>query len=282
MPLVMIMAACVLVVLLSAAPANAQEWKLVWSEEFDGEGMPDPEKWDYEEGFVRNQEAQYYTRARPENVRVEGGCLVIEGRKEQIENPRYDPGSARWPASQPVAEYTAGSINTRGKASWLYGRVEVSAKLPRGTGVWPAIWMLGDNISQVGWPKCGEIDIMEYVGKEPDHIYGHCHWRGQEKDHEALGQKHVTPRPYEDFHVYAVEWFPDRIDFFFDDVKYFTYPTDKATAPDGYNPFQKPHYLLLNFAIGGGWGGPVIDESVFPQKYLIDYVRIYQQPGGSP
>jgi beta-glucanase (GH16 family) len=264
--------------LVLASSAAAQEWKLVWSDEFDGAGLPDPQKWDYEQGFVRNGEAQLYTANRKENARVEDGCLVIEGRHERLANPDYDPNAKRGPATRAFADYTAASVITKAKASWTYGRVEVRAKLPAGRGVWPAIWMLGENIDEVGWPACGEIDIMEFVGKEPDHIFGTVHWREPGRDHASKGEKLVTPHPSAAFHTYAIEWDADRIDFYFDENKYLSYPTRLADKAKGGNPFRKPHHLLINFAIGGSWGGPTIDAAVFPQRYLIDYVRIYQRP----
>jgi beta-glucanase (GH16 family) len=141
-------------------------WHLKWSDEFDKDGLPDPTKWGYEEGLVRNNEAQLYTK-RSENARVEGGMLVIEGRKEELPNPHFKEGSENWKEQKPVASYTSASLKTQGIASWQYGRIEVRAKIPQGKGIWPAIWTLGDNISEIGWPRCGEIDIMEFVGKEP-------------------------------------------------------------------------------------------------------------------
>ena len=146
-------------------PADKQ-WKLVWSDEFDYQGLPDANKWDYEVGFVRNKESQYYTRARPENARVEGGNLVIEGRHETYSDP-----NAKGRNAGKAAEYTAASLITRKKAEWKYGRVEIRARLPEGKGVWPAIWMLGSNIGEIGWPACGEIDIMEFVGHDPNHVH---------------------------------------------------------------------------------------------------------------
>lgn len=243
--------------------ARAAEWKLCWSDEFNYQGLPDPAKWSYEEGFIRNHESQYYTRGRLENARVENGMLVIECRKEHFK-----------PANHDAVEYTSASINTRNKESWQYGRIEMRAKLPEGKGVWPALWMLGTNISQVGWPACGEIDIMESVGKDPDKVFGTLHYKAKGK-HEQDGTHFPFDKPYADFHIYAVEWYPDRIDFYFDGTKYHTVLTDKV-GQGADNPFRKPHYLLLNFALGGDWGGD-IDDSKLPQKYLIDYVRVYQQ-----
>lgn len=235
-------------------------WELVWSDEFEKDGLPDASKWTYEEGFIRNNEAQYYTRARKENARVENGTLIIESRKEN-----YREG-----------EYTSASLTTRGKASWKYGRIEVKAKLPTGRGMWPAIWMLGTNISEVGWPACGEIDIMENVGFDPDAIHANVHTRAfNHVQGTNKGSRIIIPKPYEDFHVYAVEWFEDHMDFYVDDQKYFSFENTGNGADEW--PFAHEHYLIINAAIGGAWGGQQgIDDSIFPQQYLIDYVRVYQ------
>ncbi len=245
---------------------QAEKWKLVWSDEFDYQGLPDKTKWGYEEGFVRNHESQYYTRGRLENARVEDGMLILECRKEHYT-----------PTNHAAVEYTAGSLNTRNKESWQYGRFEMRAKIPQGKGVWPAFWTLGVDKSRVGWPACGEIDIMEFVGNEANKIHGTIHYAAKGK-HRSDGGRLETARPYDDFHIYAVEWRPDRIDFFFDSTKYHTVLIDKAGQGEG-NPFRAPHYLLLNFALGGSWGGP-IDDAVLPQKFLIDYVRVYKEMEG--
>jgi len=263
-----------LLLVLCSISTAADDWKLVWSDEFNYEGLPDAKKWDYEEGFVRNNEAQYYTRARKENARVEKGNLVIEGRKEKFKNARYKKGSPKWQESREFANYTAASLITRGKASWTYGRIEVRAKLPHGKGIWPAIWTLGDNRGKTPWPACGEIDIMEFVGKQPGLVHGNAHFQVNGKhasDHKSL----KVEKPFDDFHIYAIEWYPDRIEFYFDKTHYHTFTLDKA-GKGAANPFRKPQYLLINLAIGGSWGGP-IDDSVLPQKYLVDYVRVYQK-----
>jgi beta-glucanase (GH16 family) len=273
---------CVLFVMVGAVRAG--EWQLVWSDEFDDEGLPDKTKWGYEEGFVRNHEKQYYTRQRKENVRVENGMLIIEGRKEEMKNARYKAGSEDWREKNQFASYTSGSINTLGRHSFQYGRIEVRAKVPQGKGMWPAIWMMGTNRTQVGWPRCGEIDIMEYVGKDPNTIHANNHFADPKlKDtslkgkavHRSAGKGKIRiDKPYADFHVYAIEWDEQQIKFFVDDTQYATFDIDAADeGPD--NPFRQPHYLLLNFAMGGSWGGP-IDDSVLPQKYEIDYVRYYK------
>ncbi len=236
-------------------------WRLVWADEFDTDGLPDAERWNYEEGFIRNQEAQYYTREREENARVSDGMLVIEARRESYEG----------------ADYTSASLTTRDRAEWRYGRIEVRAKLPQGRGVWPAIWMLGSNIDEVGWPACGEIDIMEFVGFDPGRVHGNVHTEAF--NHVLgtnLGAAIDLDAPYDDFHIYAVEWFPDRIDFFVDEEKYFSFENSGAGSAEW--PFDEPHFLIINLAIGGAWGGQQgIDDAIFPQQYMIDYVRVYEQ-----
>ena len=242
-------------------------YKLVWSDEFDRPGLPDPSKWGYEEGYVRNHEAQYYTRARLENARVENGMLVIEARKEHFRIPQARPGSKEF------ADYTSAALVTLHKASWKYGRIEARAKLPHGLGTWPALWTLGDD-PKTGWPACGEIDIMEFVGHTPDKVFATVHYQKDGK-HASSGHPLEVAAPWDAFHVYAVEWTPERMDFFYDQTKYHSF---KITTADnnGKNPFRRPQYLLLNLALGGEWGGK-IDDSILPQKYMIDYVRVYQK-----
>ena len=243
-----------------AAPEEPPEPVLVWAEEFSADGPPDPAVWSYEVGLIRNQEAQYYTEGRLENARVEGGNLVIESRKEEYAG----------------AHYTSASVNTLGKREFFRGRIEVRAKIPTGRGSWPAIWMMGTNIPQAGWPECGEIDIMENVGYEPDMIYATVHTPGSVNDPGKVDRGgHIDiADPFSGFHVYAVEWHSDRLDFFVDGEKYFTYRKD-SRYPD-YWRFDRPFYLLLNTAIGGNWGGQQgIDDAIFPLRYVIDYVRYY-------
>lgn len=265
-----------LVVLGASSVHGAEKWKLKWSDEFDYSGLPDPKKWTNETGFIRNREAQFYTASRPENARVENGRLVIEARKERFPNPRHSPGSDNLHRAE-FAEVTSASLTTRGIHEPRYGRVEVRAKLPQGRGVWPAIWMLGTNISKVGWPRCGEIDIMEYVGFEPDTIHANIHTgRYNHVKKTGKGNRLEVKAPYKDFHLYAIEWTPERIDFFVDDRKYFTYAKEANAGEDAW-PFDQPCYLILNLAIGGAWGGQKgIDDSIFPQRFEIDYVRIYE------
>ncbi len=238
------------------------EWVLVWEDNFDVDGLPDFEKWDYEVGYIRNSEAQYYTYKRLENARVENGHLIIEARKDNWEG-------------KPI---TSASLNTYGKKSILYGRIEVRAKLPTGVGTWPAIWLLGNShLEGTRWPACGEIDIMENVGYDPQVIHANVHTKAYNHSiGTAKGNSIKAEKPWDNFHVYAVEWYEDRMEFYYDDERYFVFENER-TGPDVW-PFDKPHYLILNLAIGGGWGGQKgIDNNIFPQKYYIDYVKVYRQ-----
>jgi beta-glucanase (GH16 family) len=259
--------------LLESGPGPCLGWQLAWSDEFDYEGLPDPSKWDFEEGFLRNGEMQYYTRGRKENARVESGMLVIEARKESFPNPVFRPGSDHWAESRKQVRYTSASLTSRVEGGLKYGRVEVLAQLPEGKGVWPAIWMLGINKPEVSWPACGEIDILEFVGNWPGEIFGTIHYP-VEGAHEKQEGKLTGIDPHDGFHLYAVEWFPERIDFFFDAQKYHTAWLDPAGRGDE-NPFRKPHYLILNLALGGSLGGE-IDDSAFPHQYRIKSVKAYK------
>lgn len=240
-------------------PFDPSRWELVWSDEFDRPGAPNPDVWTHEIGYIRNGEKQYYTD-RPENARIENGLLVIEARKDN------------WNA-KPI---TSASLTTKGKRPFLYGRIAVRAKIPTGRGTWPAIWTLGENIKAAGWPACGEIDILENVGYDPLKIHANIHCKAyNHMKHTGKGSKITADAPWKQFHEYAVEWHEDRIEFFFDDTRYFTYR--KESDDTAVWPFAQAHYLILNLAIGGGWGGQKgIDESLFPHRFEIDYVRYYK------
>jgi len=253
--------------------AAEPRYQLIWADEFNYHGAPDPAKWGYEEGFVRNQEKQFYTRDRRANARVENGCLVIEAKKEHVSTasllrpdskPEGNPGAS--------VEYTSASLNTLNKFSFCYGKLEVRAKLPNSKGTWPAIWTMGANIEKVQWPRCGEIDVMEFVGNDPTHIFSTVHFfkDGQAKSIPA-GMDFVN----QGFHLYTMVWTSSRIDFFFDKQRITSFPLSQADDR-GVNPFRLPHYLLLNLALGGNWGG-AIDDRALPQQYLIDYVRVYRE-----
>ncbi len=258
-----------LFLLSAAALAQPPGYRLVWADEFDTPGLPDPVRWNYERGMIRNNEAQFYTVERRENARIEDGVLIIEARRED------------WSQDGKTARYTSASITTECRQYWRYGRIEVRAKLPTGRGTWPAIWMLGQNIGKVGWPKCGEIDIMENVGFDPDVIHANIHTdaynhvKGTNK-----GDRITIKAPYDDFHVYAVDWSPKRITMSVDGKSYFTY--ENEGTGEAVWPFDQPFYLILNLAIGGSWGGQKgIDDAIFPQRFEIDYVRVYQLESGA-
>jgi beta-glucanase (GH16 family) len=244
----------------------ASEWKLVWADEFEQPGAEiDPAKWQFEKGMIRNREAQLYTD-RSENVRVEDGCLVIEARKERMAVPNKRAGT--------FAEYTSGSVETFSKAAWKHGRVEVRAKCPRGWGMWPAVWMMGTNITEVGWPACGEIDVMENVGFEPDKVHASIHFKGRTRDVDDTSTA-IVEQLAREFHLYAMEWDGKQVRIFVDGRRYFTFDRDDAKAAW---PLDQPMYLKLNLAVGGQWGGRHgIDDAVFPQRFVIDYVRVYER-----
>jgi beta-glucanase (GH16 family) len=235
-------------------------WELSWADEFEYEGLPDSTKWSYENGYIRNNESQYYTARRSENARVENGTLIIESRKDDYKSHSY----------------TSASLHTRNKAEWKYAKIEVRAKLPTGRGMWPAIWMLGTNIDDVGWPACGEIDIMENVGYEPDVVHANIHTEAYNHTKGTNKGNHMTVEaPYKKFHTYTVEWLPQKITFYIDDKQYFTF--QKESHDPAYWPFDQPFYLIINAAIGGAWGGAEgIDDQIFPQQYYVDYVRVYK------
>ncbi len=255
-------------------------WNLVWSDEFSTSGLPDPSRWDYETGFIRNGELQFYTAGRSENARVEDGHLIIEARKERWANPGHrpdQPGTSRVGRSNAAfADFTSASLITLGKATWTYGRIEVRAKLPSARGTWPALWTLGTNMSAVGWPACGEIDIMEFVGYAPGVIHANIHTRRYNHvQNTGKGSSTQVPDASDAFHVYAVEWTPTELRFFVDDRPYFTYAND-GSGRDAW-PFDQDQYLILNLAIGGAWGGRKgVDEEAFPQRMEIDYVRVFK------
>ena len=268
-------------------------WKLVWADEFNYTGLPDPTKWTYETGYMRHHEKQYYTARRAENARAVNGMLVIEGRKDKVVNAAHVPGSDDWRKAPDSSTYTSACLRTLGKAAWTYGRIEVRAKLPAGQGVWPAIWTLLNDQPEVGGTQYGEIDIMEFVWQDSTKIHANAHWAGEkdiikgDDDVEKItaGDSNgeiVVKEAYKGFHIYAVEWTPKKLDFYFDDHLYHTFNIDTAeNAGRGVdNPFRKPHYLLLNMALGGAWGGE-LDDRILPQQYLIDYVRIYQKTKGA-
>lgn len=225
---------------------------LVWSDEFNTAGAPDPSKWGYDigAGGWGNGEAQYYTN-RPENAVVQGGVLKITAIKENFS------GSA----------YTSARLLTKGKFSFKYGKVEARAKLPAGVGTWPAIWMLGNNISTVGWPDCGEIDIMEHKGSELNKIYGTLHYPGHSGGN-ANGSTKIISNATTDFHKYSMEWSAAFIKIYVDDQLFHTFANSSSV------PFNQDFFLILNVAMGGTFGGS-IDPAFTNASMEIDYIRVY-------
>lgn len=228
---------------------------LIWSDEFNSTGAPDPQKWDYAIGTGNNgwgnAESQYYTN-RPENVTVSDGTLKIKVLKEQYSG----------------SEYTSARLLTKGKFAFKYGKIEVRAKLPSGGGTWPAIWMLGNNISTVGWPACGEIDIMEHKGNEPDKIHGTLHYPGHSGAHGNTNTTMISNASTE-FHKYTVDWTASAIRFYIDDELFHTVANSTSI------PFNQEFYVLLNLAMGGHFGGK-IDPAFTSAVFEIDYVRVYR------
>ncbi len=252
----------------------SQNYELIWQDEFEYHGKPNTEKWNFEKGFIRNLEKQYYTTRR-KNIRVKDGKLIITARKEKYRNRNYKADSPNWKYYTHFADFTSASINTKGKFEVRYGRIDVRAKLPEGDGVWPAIWMLGADFDEVGWPNTGEIDIMEHVGKVPDEIHGTVHFPSNNingYDSQAAVKK--IKNAAADFHIYSIDWNEEKIDFLIDNEVYHSFQISEAGAEN--NPFRKPFYLIINLALGGNWAGE-IDPEIFPQQFVIDYVRVFRR-----
>ena len=272
----------------------AQFTELVWADEFDTDGAPNPDNWVYDIGTGfngwGNNELQYYTD-RPENIVVQNGYLIITAREEAFQ------GSI----------YTSARIKTKGKFERKYGRFEARIKLPSGKGMWPAFWMLGSNIeedrdddlSTFQWPFCGEIDIMENAGSKPTIISGAIHGPGYSGGEPILKEYDlVNDRVDSGFHIYGVEWGPNYVNFYVDDVLYkqmtpedlpsnvfpegyseiFANPTELQLYEETWNEwvYDQPFYMLLNLAVGGLFDGPPNDDTIFPQTMLVDYVRVYK------
>jgi beta-glucanase (GH16 family) len=246
------------------------QWNIVWDDEFnqpDG-SSPDPTKWGYDigGGGYGNNELEYYT-SRTNNARIEGGQLVIEADQESYGGNNY----------------TSARMLTKGKWSWAYGRMEARIQIPRGQGIWPAFWMLGTNIDSVGWPTCGEVDIMENIGKVSDQGTDHGTIHGPQGGGDYNGGAGVggtftlsSGALADNFHIYAVQWTPNQIQWFLDTNLFFT--ATPASLPSGGTwVFTQPQFLILNVAVGGNWPGNPDGTTVFPQQMLVDYVRVYQQ-----
>jgi beta-glucanase (GH16 family) len=237
-------------------------WKLVWHDEFDAPEI-DRANWNFDEGAGGwgNGEAQFYT-SRPENARIESGVLIIEARQEKYEG----------------SYYTSARLKTQDLREFQYGRIEARLKVPSGAGTWPAFWMLGSSFNGKNWPDCGEIDIMEYVGREPDLVIGTAHGPGYSG---ALGLSKWNRQEYnisDAFHTYAIEWQPGQVQWYYDGAEYFT--VTRADVGDREWVFDQPFFVILNLAIGGTLGGTIGLDTKFPKQFEVDYVRVFQ-PSGS-
>lgn len=247
-----------------------QDWKIVWNDEFDYSGAPDNSKWSFDtEGNNwdwGNNEAQNYTPESNKNAWVEDGNLIIEARKEKY----------TWYGDNQTKDYTSARLLTKGKGDWLYGKVEVKALLPSGKGMWPAIWMLSTDDTYGGWPNSGELDIMENVGHDPLSI--HCNIHTEAYNHKMgtnKGNTVTTTDPSQNWHIYSMEWDEDKVIFFLDGEQVFRFDNEHKTSAQW--PYDKKFHLLLNIAVGGSWGGEQgIDDGIFPQRMLVDYVRVYE------
>lgn len=242
-------------------PDYVQGEDLVWSDEFNGTTI-NADNWTFEtgDGGWGNQELQNYTNG--DNAHIEDGKLIITARKV---NDNMVAGS-----------YTSTRMITWGKQEFTYGRMEIRAKLPSGRGIWPAIWMLGANLNQVGWPACGEIDIMEYVGYEPNTIHATVHTPAEHAGN-SNGSSATLETAEEEFHIYGMIWDEDKIQFYVDTESNITHTYSPSNKTAENWPFNKAHFFILNIAVGGTWGGAQgIDNSIFPQTMEIDYVRVYQ------
>lgn len=237
--------------------AQKKNRTLVWEENFSGKELNESD-WNFETGDGcpnvcgwGNNERQIYTKS---NHRIKNGKLIITAQKKD-------------------SLYTSTRITTAGKKEFQYGRIEARAKLPQGSGIWPAFWMLGSNIGKAGWPACGEIDILEYVGRNPETVYTTLHTTATHGDH-ASSQKTVISNIEQGFHVYAVEWNAEQIEFFVDGISVYKYnPEPKDTSVW---PYNQPFFIIVNMAVGGNFGGPEVDDSIFPQQFIIDYIKVYQ------
>jgi len=252
-------------------------YQLLWAEEFDQNGKPNSKYWSYEEGFVRNQELQWY---QSDNANIIDGALVIEGRKEEVKNHKYKKRSKNWRQNRKQAEYTSSSIKTKDKFSFQYGILEVRAKIDTQMGMWPAIWTLGVDQK---WPANGEVDLMEFYRHEGEaKLMANGAWANKEQqviwDSEKIPIQKFTEkeRDWADkFHIWKMDWTKEYIRLYLDDVLLNEIDLSKTMSTDGFNPFHQPHYILLNLAIGSNGGQP--SQSSFSGKYEVDYVRVYQK-----
>lgn len=243
-----------------STPANYPGLSLKWSDEFNGSILNNA-NWNYETGGGGwgNNELEYYTNSSKNSFITKGGYLVIEARKEVVGTNNY----------------TSARVQTKGKQEFKYGRMDIRAMLPKGKGVWPAIWMLGSNISTVPWPASGEIDIMELLGHEPNKVYGTMHWGNVGSGSTHIGGNYTLPMEdfSQKFHVFTLIWDINKIEWYVDDQNFFT---GNKSAVSGNYPFDQPFFFIFNVAVGGDWPGVPDANTIFPQRMIVDYVRVFQ------
>jgi beta-glucanase (GH16 family) len=251
----------------------AAPWTLVWADEFNADGPPEPRNWTFEQGFVRNHEAQWY---QPQNARCRNGLLVIEARRERVSNPEFVAASASWPSNQPFAAYTSSSLTTKGLHQWQYGRFEMRGRIDTRPGMWPAWWTLGTTGE---WPDGGEIDMMEYYRGM---LLANVGWASGRRwiptwDSVRTPVADLGADWSREFHVWRMDWDSSRIRLFVDDRLLNETELAATVDPSRHtDPFHQPHYMLLNLAIGGDNGGDP-SATAFPARVEVDYVRVYQQ-----
>lgn len=243
-----------------STPENYPGYNLVWSDEFDSNQI-NQNNWSFETGNNNgwgNSELEYYTNST-NNAFVSQGNLIIEARQES------NSGFA----------YTSARMKTQNNQSFTYGRVDIRAKLPKGQGMWPALWLLGNNINSVGWPACGEMDMMELLGQEPDKVYGTIHWGANFASHQSISANYVLSSGSFDqqFHVYSLIWRQDSIKLYVDDQQYFGVSRNQVTSP---YPFDNAFFFIFNIAVGGNWPGSPDGTTIFPQRMIVDYIRVFQ------
>jgi len=234
-------------------------YKLVWHDEFEG-SVIDPASWTFDlgAGGWGNGEAERYT-SRSENARLEGGALVIEARQEKYQG----------------SYYTSARMKTQGLRAFKYGRIEARMRVPAGKGLWPAFWLLGSDIAEVGWPACGEIDVMEYIGKDPSGVYGTAHGPGYSGTQGLTKRLDAGFQVADDFHAFAIEWDASGIRWYFDGKEYLS--VSKADVGGKAWVFDKGFFIILNLAVGGSWPGLPALDTPFPARLLVDYVRVFEK-----
>jgi beta-glucanase (GH16 family) len=245
-------------------PESYTGYTNVWNDEFSGTAL-DLTSWGFDVGGTGwgNNELQYYTNNRPENIYLDNGKLIIQAKKETFSGK----------------EYTSSRILTKGKREFTYGRIDIRAKLPVAKGLWPALWMLGKKIDQTSWPVCGEIDIMELVGTDPNKVYGTMHWAaaGSTTTRVQYGTNYTLPTGTfaDKFHVFTTIWSADNIEIFMDDISYCKF--DRSKVGSAAYPFNEPFFFIFNVAVGGQWPGPPDGTTTFPQQMVVDYVRVFKK-----